>query len=147
MLSPSSASAVRSFSQATPPPRSFWKSVCCAFGLFVLGLPAWSDVPLPARVLDPQSAPEAWNVIRLASTNVGRLIEENRLSEISAQISLCSPAIRALSKYAPPTSGQAPLAALNARSLDAVNSIVVASKAGDRNAVEHNFGIFQSSLK
>ena len=57
-----------------------------------------SDPPAPAGILDPKTAAEAWNVIRLATKNVERLIEENRLSEIPVQISYCSPALRTLAR-------------------------------------------------
>ncbi len=57
-----------------------------------------ADAPLPASVLNPQTAPEAWNIIRLATANVEKLLAENRLGEIPVQISLCSPALRALAQ-------------------------------------------------
>jgi hypothetical protein len=57
-----------------------------------------SDPPAAAGILEPKTAAEAWNVIRLATKNVERLIEENRLSEIPVQASYCSPALRTLSR-------------------------------------------------
>ena len=57
-----------------------------------------SDPPAPAGILDPRTAAEAWNVIRLATKNVERLIGENRLSEIPVQASYCSPALRTLAR-------------------------------------------------
>lgn len=67
--------------------------------LVVLALAgASADVPVPERVLNPPSAAEAWNVIRLATENVERLIEEKRPLEIAEQISLCSPALRVLAR-------------------------------------------------
>ena len=38
-----------------------------------------ADPPLPASLLAPQAAAEAWNVIRLATKNVERLMAENRM--------------------------------------------------------------------
>ena len=58
------------------------------------------DPPSPAGILDPKTAAEAWNVIRLATRNVERLIEENRLREIPVQASYCSPALRTLTRLA-----------------------------------------------
>ena len=64
----------------------------------VLALPALADPPVPGRVLDPKTPPEAWNVIRLSTANVDLLIYEKRFSEIPTQISFCSPALRALAR-------------------------------------------------
>jgi mRNA-degrading endonuclease toxin of MazEF toxin-antitoxin module len=69
--------------------------------LFLLasaGLPLRADPPPIAGVLEPKTAAEAWNVIRLATRNVDRLIEENRLAEIPVQASYCSPALRTLAR-------------------------------------------------
>lgn len=60
--------------------------------------PLHADPPAPAGILDPKSAPEAWNAIRLATKNVERLIADNRLSEIPVQASYCSPALRTLAR-------------------------------------------------
>jgi hypothetical protein len=57
-----------------------------------------ADPPPIAGVLEPKTAAEAWNVIRLATRNVERLIDENRLSEIPVQASYCSPALRTLAR-------------------------------------------------
>ncbi len=61
--------------------------------------PAPADPVLPGNVLDPKSPAEAWNVIRLATANVEQLLAEKRFSEITVQISFCSPALRALAKF------------------------------------------------
>lgn len=100
---------------------------------------------MPPRVLDPQSAPEAWNVVRLASANVAQLLGENRLGEIPVQISLCSPALRALGRYASPEA-RTRLAELTARGATAINAIAAASLAGDRTAVERELKSFQATL-
>lgn len=71
------------------------------FFLLVLGVAGLrADLPLPPQVLDPQTAAEAWNVIRLSTANVSRLLKEQRLDEVAQQISLCSPALRALARAA-----------------------------------------------
>ncbi len=57
-----------------------------------------ADPTVPASLLDPRTPAEAWNVIRLATANVDRLIAEKRLREIPVQVSFCSPALRALGR-------------------------------------------------
>ena len=58
-----------------------------------------ADPVVPGNILDPKTAQEAWNVIRLATDNVDRLIKEKRFTEIAVQISFCSPSIRALTRF------------------------------------------------
>ena len=86
--------------------------------------------PLPAGVLDPHTPPEAWNVLRLATANLGQLLRENRLAEIPDQASLCSPALRALARFAPP-GRQAAVAAHTVHGGAAVVSLAQAAMAGD----------------
>ena len=74
-----------------------------ALVLFLLAsalLPLRADAPVSPGILDPKTASEAWNVIRLATKNVERLLDEQRLAEIPVQISFCSPALRALARLA-----------------------------------------------
>ena len=59
-----------------------------------------ADPIVPGNILDPKTAPEAWNVIRLAIQNIDLLIGENRLSEIPVQASFCSPSLRTLVRLA-----------------------------------------------
>jgi hypothetical protein len=108
---------------------------------------AAADVPLPPRVLDPQSAAEAWNVIRSAEANIGRLMNENRLAEIPSQISLCGPALRALARYSPSLEDRSKLTEPLARGAAAINAIVIATKASDRSATEHNLTAFKAALQ
>ena len=64
---------------------------------------ARADLALAPQILAPKTPAEAWNVIRLATDNVARLIEEKRLFEVATQISLCSPALHTLaSSYTAP---------------------------------------------
>ena len=79
-------------------PRTVLAAFCALFCLFLAGH-AVADVPVPGNVLDPQSAPEAWNVIRLSTANVDQLIREKRWKEIPVQIAFCSPALRALARF------------------------------------------------
>lgn len=64
----------------------------------LLFLPSFgrAHVPVPESVLHPATAPEAWNVLRLATDNLDCLLREHRLAEIPDQASLCNPALRAL---------------------------------------------------
>ncbi|HSH95539.1 MAG TPA: hypothetical protein VK968_15455, partial [Roseimicrobium sp.] len=87
------------------------------------------------------------NVIRLAEANVARLIEENRLVEIPAQISLCGPALRALAKNSPSPEARASLPDTLARGAAAINAIVVAGKINDRPATEHSFAAFKNAMQ
>ena len=61
--------------------------------------PLWADPAVPGNILDPKNATEAWNVIRLATDNVDRLIKEKRLTEIAVQMSFCSPSLRVLKRF------------------------------------------------
>ncbi|MFZ4767013.1 MAG: hypothetical protein ACOYMN_18835 [Roseimicrobium sp.] len=58
-----------------------------------------ADLPVPPQVLDPQTPAEAWNVIRLATANVSRLLQEHRYEEVPQQVALCSPALRTLARF------------------------------------------------
>lgn len=69
--------------------------------LLVLALTASGDPAVPGNVLDPKTPAEAWNVIRLSTGNVERLLREKRWPEIPVQISFCSPALRALAHHSP----------------------------------------------
>ena len=72
------------------------------FLLFALlaGTGSRAHLAVSPQVLDPKTPAEAWNVIRLATANVARLIEEKRLDEVALHVSLCSPALRLLARSA-----------------------------------------------
>ncbi len=72
-------------------------SIALAFSAILIGN-ALADPVIPGNLLNPQSAPEAWNAIRLATTNVERLIHEKRFAEITVQLSYCSPALQELAR-------------------------------------------------
>ena len=80
-----------------------------AFGVLLVAARASAHVPVPDSVLDPRTAPEAWNVLRLATDNINRLLKAGRLSQVNDQLSLCGPALRTLPKVAAPAASQ-PLA-------------------------------------
>lgn len=93
----------------------------------------WSDPTVPANILNPKSASEAWNILRLATKNVSALLEENRLPEIPVQISLCSPALRVLGQFPPSAEAIAPIEEKRARALNSVN--IIARAAQDNNPI------------
>jgi hypothetical protein len=99
--------------------------------LLLFPLLAVGDVAVPPNVLDPQSAADAWNVLRLATGNVARLLEEKRLGEITVQISLCSPALRALEKLGKPEDAERLRAAIG-RGVALINETAIASSQADQ---------------
>ncbi len=104
-----------------------------------------AHVPVPDSVLDPRTAPEAWNVLRLATANVERLLHEDRLSEVNDQLSLCGPALRALPKFATP-GDQTPVAEQSIRASVALGSLAQAIVAGDRPTAESAFASLRIAL-
>jgi len=58
--------------------------------------------PVAPQILEPKTPAEAWNVIRLSTANVTRLLREQRLQEVAQQISLCSPSLRLLATASAP---------------------------------------------
>ncbi len=115
--------------------------------LFSTRLPA--DPPLPAGLLDPQSAVQAWNAIRLSTGNVDRLRREKRLDEVAVQISFCSPALRVLERFTPSVSKEdhAQVREIAARALASV--VTVASNAIAKNlaGTEEAFGVLRQQLQ
>ena len=93
---------------------------------------SFAHVPVPESVLNPQSAPEAWNVLRLASANIDRLVHEGRLAEVPDQASLCPPSLRLLARLAEPTPKRQETAVGTVRAGSAINSLAQACVAGDR---------------
>ena len=96
------------------------------------GCPLRGHVPVPESVLNPQSVPEAWNVLRLASANMDRLVHEGRLEEVSDQASLCPPSLRLLARLAEPATKHQETAVRTVRAGSAINSLAQACVAGDR---------------
>ena len=89
-------------------------------------------VPVPESVLNPQSAPEAWNVLRLASTNLDRLMAEGRLEEVPDQASLCPPSLRLLARLAESAAKRQEMAVGVVRAGAVIDSLAQACVAGDR---------------
>ncbi len=104
-----------------------------------LAVLARGDVAVPPNVLDPPTVAEAWNVIRLATANVERLLKEERLAEIQVQISLCSPALRRLASGNDSPEIGADLKAESVRGISFINEIAIASAGKDRAATAKAF--------
>ena len=106
-----------------------------------LALTAWQagaahgHVPVPNSVLNPQSAPEAWNVLRLAVGNIERLAREDRLTEVPDQASLCSPALRELARLEAASTNQKEVAMRTVQAATTLDSLVQMCMAGDRTSV------------
>ena len=115
--------------------------LCAA--LFLLTLASLrADPPVPGNILDPKTAPEAWNVIRLATANVEQLIREKRWSEIPVQISFCSPALRALPRF----SGTAETKMLAERTAGWVVALANASIENNESRVHESLKVFRTNL-
>jgi hypothetical protein len=92
---------------------------------------ARADMAVPPNVLDPATPAEAWNVIRLATGNIGVLLQEKRLEEITPQVSLCSPALRTLARSASSLEQKTKLDELTVRAFQAINAVAVGAMARD----------------
>lgn len=95
-----------------------------------------ADPVIPGNVLDPKTAAEAWNVIRLATTNVERLLQEGRLAEIAVQIAYCSPALRVLPQLAVSAGDVQAVGPLSERALALVNTLAKAAKDNNPGGTE-----------
>ncbi|MGB8167178.1 MAG: hypothetical protein WCF18_06775 [Chthoniobacteraceae bacterium] len=95
---------------------------------FSLLASAWCDPVIPGNILNPKSAAEAWNVIRLATKNVDQLLEENRLEEIPVQISYCSPALRTLPGVAREPDQFNAVQTLGTRAFVSVNAVAISAQ-------------------
>ena len=125
-----------------------WVCALLLTGVVAVGLPwpARAHVPVPDSVLNPQSAPEAWNVLRLAVVNIERLIREDRLAEVPDQASLCSPALRTLARLAEATPRQQEVAIGTLRASSSVNSLAQACVAGDHASVSGSLEKLHAAL-
>ena len=112
----------------------------------ILFVQARADVAVPPNVLEPPTAPEAWNVIRLATANIERLLKEDRLAEIQVQVSLCSPAIRRLAMENTPPERSALLKSESVRGLQLINNLAIASTGKDREGSRKAFDALREVL-
>lgn len=107
---------------------------------------ASGDVAVPQRVLNPVSAAEAWNVIRLAAGNVDRLLNEQRPLEIAEQISLCSPALRVLARHLVKPGSPSGADDVTTRAYRAVNLMARESMADNLVGAQNVFVEFKKCL-
>lgn len=108
--------------------------------------PLRADVAVPPRVLAPESPAEAWNVIRLATSNLARLLAENRLSEIPVQASLCSPALRVLAQGGSGAEQKTRLAALTVSAFRELGALAKGAVVGDAAATGTGLAGLQKEL-
>jgi hypothetical protein len=111
---------------------------CCILtiaAVFCLVSHSSADVAVPPNVLTPGTNAEAWNVIRLAMTNIDRLVQESRLTEIPVQISLCSPALRTLARLANTPEDAEAVSKLTTRALGWVIAVARTARENNPNAV------------
>ena len=106
-------------------PHSFSFALLAAL---LLAHTALSDPVIPSDILNPKTAPEAWNVVRLATRNVALLLEENRLAEIPVQISFCSPALRTFPGMVTDPEAVSQVEALTKRAFISVNAVAVSAQ-------------------
>jgi hypothetical protein len=124
-------------------PLVFTASLC----LFLTALPpAFADVPVPARVTNPVSVEEAWNVIRLSLANVSRLLNDGRVDEVAEQIALCSPSLRLLAQVQPADGGMAGRDEPSARAFRSINLIAQNSMSGNLEGARAVFAELKKTL-
>lgn len=115
--------------------------------LIALLLPCRADLPVPPQVLDPQTRAESWNVIRLATANVTRLLKEQRIEEVPQQISLCSPALRMLARTGASEQERSLIATQTTLAFRLINDIARDGMARLQSGVETSFARLQDVLK
>ncbi|MGV3661148.1 MAG: hypothetical protein ACO1TE_13260 [Prosthecobacter sp.] len=105
-----------------------------------------ADLPVPPQVLEPQTAAEAWNVIRLATANVTRLLKEQRLDEVPQQVALCSGALRTLARSAPGLEQRPLIDAQTTLAFRCVNDTAQAGMARLQQSCDAAFARLQTAL-
>ncbi len=105
-----------------------------------------ADLPVSPQVLEPQTAAEAWNVIRLSTTNVSRLLKEQRLDEVPQQVALCSGALRTLARSAPTLEQRPLIDAQTTLAFRCVNDTAQAGMARLQQSCEAAFTRLQTAL-
>lgn len=105
-----------------------------------------ADLPVSPQVLEPQTVAEAWNVIRLATANVKRLLKEQRLDEVPQQVALCSGALRTLARSAPSLEQRPLIDAQTTQAFRCVNDTAQAGMARLQQNCETAFARLQGAL-
>jgi hypothetical protein len=106
-----------------------------------------ADVPLPARLMQPADAAEAWNVIRLAMNNAERLFAENRIDEVKEPIVLLGPALRVLGREGALPGRQAEAELIATEAFAGVNLLVRESMAGNLEGARALFKRLQGEVR
>lgn len=114
--------------------------------LLLLTAPLLADITVPPRMLEPATAEEAWNVIRLATANVERLIDEKRPLEVTPQISLLSPALRVLARQPVKAGTEALIERQSVQAFQIVNLIAQNSLSENIDALPPAFQKLRSTL-
>jgi hypothetical protein len=115
-------------------------------GSFLAASALRADPVLPGNLLDPRTPAQAWNVIRLATSNVDRLIQEERMEEIPKQISYCSPALRLLPTLLQDPAKATAAHALTQQSFLSVNAIALAAQQKNPPGVKTAFTSLQGII-
>lgn len=121
--------------------------------LHVIGLfcflwcsPAPADLPVPPQVLDPKTVAESWNIIRLATANVQRLLDEGRIEEVPQQISLCSPSLRVLARSGGSAESRSMVDAQTASAFRLINDIAQSGLARLPESTQSGFARFKKVI-
>ncbi|MBL9182416.1 MAG: hypothetical protein JNN17_09760 [Verrucomicrobiaceae bacterium] len=114
--------------------------------LFLLTTPLLADVEVPPRMLAPATAEESWNIIRLATASVERLIEEKRPLEVTSQISLLSPALRVLARQPVKAGTEALIERQSVQAFQLVNLIAQNSLSENIDALPPAFKKLRTTL-
>ena len=104
--------------------------------ILLAGTGSHAHLAVSPQVLDPKTPAEAWNVIRLATANVARLIEEKRLDEVALHVSLCSPALRLLARSATAPEQEQRINENTALAFRIMNDVARASMANQQQETE-----------
>jgi hypothetical protein len=126
------------------PAASALQMLALVMGLVTASVQA--DPVIPGNIMNPQSAAEAWNAIRLATANVDRLIQEKRFSEITVQIAYCSPALRAMPRLVTNADAVVKVSEQSARALTQVNTIAKAATDNNPAGTEAAFSNLKLQL-
>jgi len=134
----------------SPKPMRFFRVRTASLFAAVLGVGFGSslhaDIPVPARLMQPATAAEAWDVIRLATANLDRLFAENRVEEVKDQAVLLSPSLRFLAREGALDGRQAEADAIASESFGFVNLLVRESMSGNLDGAGNVFSLLVRSV-
>jgi hypothetical protein len=113
--------------------------------LLILSSSAPADPAFAPSLLQPKTAAESWNILRLATDNMKILLGENRLGEVPVQTSLCGPALRAF-----PGLAREPDPRLETRlrqAFTSLNALTAAAQQGNRDGAQSALQAVQRALR